>query len=63
MTLITPTAGCLFLQLQNIKRVAFEKQQVHLLCKCLKPKLKAQWCNAFVFLSRTKDEIFGSNTA
>jgi hypothetical protein len=63
MTLITPTAGCLFLQLRNSKAVAFEKHQVHFLCKCLKPNLKTLWRNAFVFESRVKDEIFGSNAA
>jgi hypothetical protein len=63
MTLITPTAGCLFLQLHNSKFVACEKQQVHLLCKCLKPNLKTLWRNAFMFVGRAKDEIFGSNAA
>jgi len=63
MALITPTAGCLFLQLRNSKCIAFEKQQVHLLCKCLKPNLKTLWRNAFIFVSRAKDELFGSNAA
>lgn len=63
MTLITPTEGCLFLQLHNSKFVASEKQQVHVLCKYLKPNLKTLWRNAFMFVSRAKDEIFGSNAA
>jgi hypothetical protein len=63
MALITPTAGCLFLQLHNSEFVAFERRQVHLLCKRLKPNLKTLWRNAFMFVSRAKDEIFGSTAA
>jgi hypothetical protein len=63
MMLITPIAGCLFLQLHNSKSVASEKHQVHLLCKCLKPNLETLWRNEFMFVSRAKNEIFGSNAA
>jgi len=63
MALITPTAGCLFLQLRNSKSVAFEKQQVQLLCKCLEPNLKNLWRNVLMFVRRAEGEIFGSNAA
>lgn len=57
MTLITLTAGCLFLQLHNSKSVAFEKQQVHLSCKCLKPNLKAIWRNVFTSYAERRMRI------